>query len=396
MSSHADFAPSRFSERVLRCWSGSNIDAPKAKKTRTRSTGCATTPICAKAPSNLSRPADFAISSTKTSNVWIIGMFIDGELASSIRLHVADREDAPMPADGVSRNSWAEAAPGSGHRRSHEVRHPSGFFAPVSRNALSDCAAGLDGRRIFPRRLHPRDDPHRASRLLSARVRTRGLVAGQRLSDAEETDRLHGARLFRDEGPRRSSAIHSTIDGAERAEAVRALIQSDGRAGDAGGHLGFPRSTPRGEGWIWQTRDAIASAPATNRPRPPLRRPHCRCSQGARRSVGGSPSGARASPRTSRRRPGAPPLQTLARPGCRRPHRETERGARIELIVERHQPGDALHHLLAVAPNRAPASEGRIRRRRFAPRNWASRPAWRQPRRRGAATRRRRRGRADR
>jgi len=35
------------------------------------------------------------------SNVWIIGMFIDGELASSIRLHVAAAEDAPLPAQTV-------------------------------------------------------------------------------------------------------------------------------------------------------------------------------------------------------------------------------------------------------------------------------------------------------
>ena len=35
------------------------------------------------------------------SNVWIIGMFIDGELASSIRFHVAAAEDAPLPAQTV-------------------------------------------------------------------------------------------------------------------------------------------------------------------------------------------------------------------------------------------------------------------------------------------------------
>jgi hypothetical protein len=37
----------------------------------------------------------------EVANVWIIGMFIDGELASSIRLHVADAEDAPLPAQTV-------------------------------------------------------------------------------------------------------------------------------------------------------------------------------------------------------------------------------------------------------------------------------------------------------
>lgn len=35
------------------------------------------------------------------ANVWIVGMFIDGELASSIRLHVASDETAPFPATTV-------------------------------------------------------------------------------------------------------------------------------------------------------------------------------------------------------------------------------------------------------------------------------------------------------
>lgn len=34
-------------------------------------------------------------------NVWIVGMYVDGELASSIRLHVASDEYAPLPARTV-------------------------------------------------------------------------------------------------------------------------------------------------------------------------------------------------------------------------------------------------------------------------------------------------------
>ena len=37
----------------------------------------------------------------EAGNVWIVGMFIDGELASSIRLHVAVSPDAPLPATTV-------------------------------------------------------------------------------------------------------------------------------------------------------------------------------------------------------------------------------------------------------------------------------------------------------
>ena len=43
----------------------------------------------------------FSDAFDEVSNVWIIGMFIDGELASSIRFHVAASEDAPLPANTV-------------------------------------------------------------------------------------------------------------------------------------------------------------------------------------------------------------------------------------------------------------------------------------------------------
>jgi hypothetical protein len=43
----------------------------------------------------------FSDSYDDVPNVWIIGMFVDGELASSMRLHVAAGEDAPLPANAV-------------------------------------------------------------------------------------------------------------------------------------------------------------------------------------------------------------------------------------------------------------------------------------------------------
>ena len=41
------------------------------------------------------------IRSTTASNAWIFGVYIDGELASSIRLHVASRQSPDLPALGV-------------------------------------------------------------------------------------------------------------------------------------------------------------------------------------------------------------------------------------------------------------------------------------------------------
>jgi hypothetical protein len=37
----------------------------------------------------------------EAANVWIIGMYVDGELASSIRLHIASAPDDPLPATTV-------------------------------------------------------------------------------------------------------------------------------------------------------------------------------------------------------------------------------------------------------------------------------------------------------
>jgi hypothetical protein len=98
MVPHTDFAPSRFSERVLRLlerveYRRAETQEDKDAIFRLRHDAYMREGAIAPHPSGR-----FFDPFDEASNVWIIGMFIDGELASSIRLHVADRENAPLPA----------------------------------------------------------------------------------------------------------------------------------------------------------------------------------------------------------------------------------------------------------------------------------------------------------
>lgn len=96
-----DFLPSRFSDRVLRLLERveyRRAESPEDKDAIFRLRYDAYLregAIEPRASGRFSDPFDEAC------NVQIIGMFIDGELASSIRIHVAASEDAPLPAKSV-------------------------------------------------------------------------------------------------------------------------------------------------------------------------------------------------------------------------------------------------------------------------------------------------------
>jgi hypothetical protein len=101
VDSQVDFIPSRFSERVLRLLERveyRRADIPEDKDAIFRMRYDAYLregAIEPRASGRFSDPFDEAW------NVRIIGMFIDGELASSIRIHVAANEHAPLPAKSV-------------------------------------------------------------------------------------------------------------------------------------------------------------------------------------------------------------------------------------------------------------------------------------------------------
>jgi hypothetical protein len=96
-----DFAPSRFSERVLRL-----LDRVEYRRAETQADKDAIFRLrydayMREGAIEPQRSGRFFDPFDEAPNVWIIGMFIDGELASSVRFHVADSEDAPLPAYSV-------------------------------------------------------------------------------------------------------------------------------------------------------------------------------------------------------------------------------------------------------------------------------------------------------
>jgi hypothetical protein len=101
MSSQTGFAPSRFSERVSRLLERVEYRRAESQEDKDAIYRLRHDAYMREGAIEPQASGRFCDPFDETSNVWIIGMFIDGELASSIRLHVADREDAPMPAYGI-------------------------------------------------------------------------------------------------------------------------------------------------------------------------------------------------------------------------------------------------------------------------------------------------------
>jgi hypothetical protein len=101
MDSQVDFIPSRFSERILRLLE--RVEYRRAESAEDKDAifrlrydaYLRENAIEPRASCRFSDPFDEA------PNAWLIGMFIDGELASSIRIHVAKDEHAPLPAKTV-------------------------------------------------------------------------------------------------------------------------------------------------------------------------------------------------------------------------------------------------------------------------------------------------------
>ena len=101
MASQINFAPSRFSERVLRLLERVEYRRAESWEDKDAIYRLRHGAYMREGAIEPQQSGRFCDPFDEASNVWIIGMFIDGELASSIRLHVADREDAPLPAYAV-------------------------------------------------------------------------------------------------------------------------------------------------------------------------------------------------------------------------------------------------------------------------------------------------------
>ena len=133
------------------CWSAWIIAARKRPRSGRRYSGCATRHICAKARSRPMPSERFADPLDEADNAWIFGVYIDGELASSIRLHVASRQSPDLPALNVFSDLLV---PGDrrrqDHHRSDPLRRRPVRLAALSGAVLRDDAARLAGVGIFP------------------------------------------------------------------------------------------------------------------------------------------------------------------------------------------------------------------------------------------------------
>ena len=103
-------------------------------------------------------------------NVRIFGLYIDDELASSIRIHVTSPEHAEFPSHVYSRTCSIPSSPPAGDRRPDALHHQQAALAALFGPAPRHTAALLARSRAFPRRAFPGRDPFRAPGVLPAHL----------------------------------------------------------------------------------------------------------------------------------------------------------------------------------------------------------------------------------
>jgi len=94
----ASLPPSRFADRVLRLLERVEYRRAESEEDKDAIYRLRYDAYMREGAIEPNRSRRFTDPFDEASNVWIVGMFIDGELASSLRLHVARIVDAPLPA----------------------------------------------------------------------------------------------------------------------------------------------------------------------------------------------------------------------------------------------------------------------------------------------------------
>ena len=182
------------------------------------------------------RPANAsAMRSTTPTNAWIFGVYVDGELASSIRLHVAHRQSPVLPALNVFSDLLSpEIAAGK------TIIDPTRFVIDrtASRRYPELCYVttrlAVAGLGILQHQPAARHRAGRAPGLLPARVRPPARLRAPSLSLAHQADLPHGARLRAGARARACSAIPSS---APPSSSAGCCLPAP-RAGAAPGGLG--------------------------------------------------------------------------------------------------------------------------------------------------------------
>ena len=174
------------------------------------------------APSDSQRVSDHY---DDAPNAWVFGVYVDGELCSSLRLNVAD---VGMPDLRYSRLVRRCSSPPPRSRRSF---HRSASFCcrprkseAVPRASLSDAAAGLYGMRAFQRRYRARAGPCRASGVLSPGVPARGHRRSAFVSGLFAEGGIAGVRFPESARTGPGPFSHYALDCLRAADAVPASL----------------------------------------------------------------------------------------------------------------------------------------------------------------------------
>ena len=141
-------------------------------------------------------------------NSWTFGVYLFGELYSSVRISVLTPEWREFcSAEAFGEILHPQARSGRGHHRSRAFRRRSRQGQAAPGTALSDAAAGLYGLRIFQRRSRAGDRACRASGVLPPRVSARDHRRAPLVPRPSQAGRTDGGGFSGDAARRSSNAI---------------------------------------------------------------------------------------------------------------------------------------------------------------------------------------------
>ena len=207
-------------------------------------------------------------------NAWTFGIYVDGELCSSLRLNVLTSEWRMSCVSRVVRRC-SSPAPRSGrsfHRSGSVFVADPGKGPAVSGASLSDGAAGLSGLRVFQRRYRARARSCRAPGVLSPGLSARDHRRTAFVSGLIAKGGIDGVRFPGRAGTRHDPVSHHALKCIRAADAVPACgITPSGmpryRPSSAPQSFRVPEAACAGTGPEFAVRPAAALPnPRANRP----------------------------------------------------------------------------------------------------------------------------------
>ena len=155
-------------------------------------------------------------------NAWTFGVYVDGRLASSFRMHVSSKESPHLPALQVFSDLLAPELEAGKTLIDHTrfVTDPSGNQHPELPYAT--VRLGYMAAEYFSADIGRCRGSRRTSAFLQAGLRLSAADRSAVVSDADKADHPDGARLSRRARKNRTSLSLFPLDGIRTADAVRA------------------------------------------------------------------------------------------------------------------------------------------------------------------------------